>query len=176
MTKKIHIVITGPESSGKTTFWLWLQDKIEANYIDEYAREFLEKNGLEYVMNDITKIAFSQLQMQLTAFNKEESLIISDTCLLTLKIWQEYKYGLVDPFLEEWYGLQRVDFYILCKPDLEWQEDPLRESKDEREILFEIYKKEIENKGIRYEVLEGIGENRNKRALELIKDFVSPMK
>ncbi len=150
----LHLVITGPESSGKTSLWNQLKDTFNAEFVSEKAREYLNENGLDYKQIDIQKIAYLQFQAQLEAVQKSK-LCISDTCLLTLVIWQEEKYGFVDEFTLEWFHLQKVDHYFLMYPDIPWVPDPQRENETDRERLFIIYKSWLEKLDLPYTVVKG---------------------
>ena len=46
-------------------------------------------------------------------------------------------------------------FYLLCSPDIPWQADKQRENPNNREELFELYKKELENLNHSYYIVEG---------------------
>ncbi len=163
-----HIVITGPESSGKTTLWNQLQNHIEGTFIAEQARTYLDEHGLDYKQQDIQNIASIQFQKQLEALNSGQKFIISDTCLLTLIIWQEEKYGFADSYTMEWFYLQKVDCYILLYPDIPWEEDPQRESEGDRLKLFERYKYWLNKLGVRYEILKGNRANDVQETLNVI--------
>ena len=59
--KKIKkIAIIGPESSGKTTISQAIANYFQTNYVPEYAREYLTKNGPLYTFNDLKKMAQKQ--------------------------------------------------------------------------------------------------------------------
>ncbi len=164
---KKHFVITGPESTGKSTLWKALHMVYPSSvFIPEVARDYLEKNGPTYDQQDVQHIAYLQFQKQLDAFRKGHSVIISDTCLLTIYIWQKEKYGYVDAFTEEWFHLQKVDHYFILYPDFPWVADPLRESEGKRMELFEKYLKEIEKIKIDYTILRG---NKSHRLEEIVK-------
>lgn len=167
-----HIVITGPESSGKTSLWEYLQSSVEASYIPEMARLYLEQHGLDYKRDDLKNIAFQQFQQQLQAHASQSPLIISDTCLLTIAIWANQKYETIDNFILEWMHLQQIDFYILMYPDIPWTYDPQRESEHDRERLFDIYEQEIQKLNVPYKVLKGTRESKQKEALMIVNSFV----
>ncbi|MCB0706487.1 MAG: ATP-binding protein, partial [Saprospiraceae bacterium] len=48
-----RILITGPESSGKTTLARSLAEAQDEPWVPEYAREYLEKYGPDYTLNDL---------------------------------------------------------------------------------------------------------------------------
>ena len=160
------IIITGPESSGKTTLCENLAKHFKLSFSKEFARFYLEKNGYNYNQTDLLEIAKGQLL-------SEKNHQILDTDLITIKIWSEYKYGSCDSWILEKINEQKLEqrFYLLCKPDIPWQSDPLRENPDNREELFEIYKMELEQLGLSYSIIEK--ENRLENAIKKISLYLS---
>ena len=146
----LKIIITGPESSGKTTLHKALVKHFNLPDAKEYAREYLDALNRKYNQNDLLKIAKGQLL-------SEHNTQILDTDLITIKIWSNYKYGNCDKWILSQIEKQKTNkrFYLLCKPDIPWKEDSQRENPNDREELFEIYKKEIENLGHSYLIVEG---------------------
>ena len=144
------IIITGPESSGKTTLCKRLSDYFKIPFKQEYAREHLNKLKRKYNQNDLLFIAKGQ-------FNLEKENSILDTDLITIKIWSKYKYKNCDKWILEQIEKQKKEnrIYILCKPDIEWKKDPLRENPKNRKELFEFYKKELEILGHKYFIVYG---------------------
>ena len=144
------IIVTGPESSGKTTLCNNIASHFKLSYSKEYARKYLKKIGKEYIQEDLLKIAKGQLNLE--KVNK-----ILDTDLITIKIWSEYKFGNCDNWILNKIEEQKneIRFYLLCKPDISWESDPLRENPNDRMKLFEIYKMELENLGHKYHIVEG---------------------
>ena len=55
------IIITGPESSGKTTLCENLSQHFKLSFSKEFARFYLEKNGGNYNQSDLLEIAKGQL-------------------------------------------------------------------------------------------------------------------
>lgn len=162
---KFHIVATGPESSGKTTFVKELKGYFDLEVVDEYAREYL-KDKPKYMEEDLLEIARGQLNL-LKNINSE--FILSDTDLLTIKIWSEVKYGNVNPQIIELLHQNLPDAYLLFRPDIPWEDDPLRESPNDRDELFEIYLKEIKALNVPFIIVEGDRKNR----LDSAKTFIS---
>lgn len=155
------IIATGPESSGKTTLCKNISEYFKISYSKEYAREYLKKIGANYVQEDLLKIA----QQQLTS---EQGSTLLDTDLITIKIWSNYKYGNCDEWILEQIQKQKSEerFYLLCKPDIVWEKDPLRENPKNRTTIFRLYKKEIEQLNHKYHIVEG--ENRVRDAISKI--------
>ena len=158
------IIFSGPESSGKTTLSKYVSQKYFLPIAQEYAREYLLEINRPYNQNDLLLIAKKQLQ-------NEQKKIILDTDLITIKIWSEYKYGICDNWIIEQIKRQKKDnrTYILCKPDFDWQPDPLREHPNSRDDIFKIYQSELEKLGHNYYISMG---NKKKREIE-IKNIIS---
>ena len=160
------IIVTGPESSGKTTLCNYIASHFKLSQSIEYARKFLKKKGKEYIQDDLLKIAKGQLNLE--KVNK-----VLDTDLITIKIWSEYKFGNCDTWILDKIEEQKNEnrFYLLCKPDIPWESDPLRENPNDRLNLFEIYKMELENLGHNYYIVEG--KNRLEDVIEKIYPLVT---
>ena len=168
----LKIIVTGPECSGKTTLCKVLSEHFKISFTEEYAREYLTSIGKNYQKNDLLKIAKGQLENeQITTNNHRLSLY--DTDLITIKIWNNYKYGRCDKWILEQIKKQKSEerFYFLCKPDIPWKADPLRETPTNRLKLFKIYKKELEKLGHGYFVVEG--ENRLEDSISKISNLIS---
>ena len=129
----LKIIVTGPESSGKTTLCKALYEHFNISFTKEYAREYLDALNRDYNQGDLLKIAKGQLQA-------ENGMQLLDTDLITLKIWSEYKYGSCDKWILTQIEKQKSEkrFYLLCKPDIPWEAETQRENPNDREKLFEM--------------------------------------
>ena len=163
MTK---IIVIGPESSGKTTICKGLSDYYNIPFSEEYSRIYLNPLQGNYTQEDLLEIAKGQLKS-----NQENQ--ICDTDLITIKIWSEYKYGSCENWIVEQIEKQKTEkrFYLLCKPDIPWEADPLRESPANRVELFKIYKGELEKLHHNYFIVEG--EERIKNSIAKISNLTS---
>ncbi len=173
MPTKSHpkkIVITGPESSGKTTLSRALAEKLSAPVVPEYARLYLERFGPAYTLDDLTHIAHGQAALELAAAAGAEDLILADTSLEVIRVWWDYRFGTPPAWLEALLRRHRGDYYLLCAPDLPWQPDPLRANPHDRDQLFVRYRELLERLGVSYGVVEGSGEARTRRALALLRE------
>lgn len=72
-------VVIGPESTGKSTLCRQLAHHYHNIWVPEYAREYLEKNGMNYTYDDLLVIAKGQIELeellsyQLSAISSEQS-------------------------------------------------------------------------------------------------------
>ena len=158
MSKYKYLVFTGPESSGKSTLVKFLSDKYSLPHNEEYAREYLTLNGINYTEEDLYKIAYGQLSSEIFS----SDTFICDSDLLTIFIWMEVVFS---KSVIEWANTiknQNDRFYFLLKPDIPWEADPLRENPNDRDFLFDIYKEKLELFELDYCVIDGKGDLRYK--------------
>ena len=121
MTK---IVLTGPESTGKSTLAKRLADHFGASMVPEFARYFIDSLDRDYIEPDLLEIAKGQLDYEQHQSLLTNQLLICDTNLLTIKIWSEFKFGKCDPQILRWIEALKYDHYLLCGTDVAWQFDP----------------------------------------------------
>lgn len=167
----IKVAILGPESTGKSSLAKSLADYFNADWIPEYAREYVENLTEAYTYEDVCRIAKKQIEQEQEyniATSQHGSYVFFDTELIITKVWFEYKFGQVPDFLNEQLATGFFDYYLLCAPDLPWIPDPVREHGDDREFFLNWYKKEIEQLKKPYSVITGIGQQRIQNALKAL--------
>jgi NadR type nicotinamide-nucleotide adenylyltransferase len=169
----LKIVITGPESTGKSTLAEQLEKELKAPMVKEYSRLYLENLGRPYVQSDLVKIAKGQIEKEDSILNKNLNLVICDTSLEVIKIWSNYKYDSCDPFILTSLMHRQPDLYLLMRPDLPWQDDPLRENPIDRDRLFIEYKKELSFSQLPFFEIYGNESDRFALALKSIKPFLN---
>jgi nicotinamide riboside kinase len=152
---KLKIAFTGPESSGKTTISKAFAEEINGVWIEEYAREFLQVKRA-YQQVDLDEIA----RVQQEKWSKSENILIADTEMTVLKIWSEVRFNSCSKYIKEAYHNQLFSHYFLCKPDIPWVEDPLRENPNDRDVLFDLYLNELIKMNRPFTILEGTIETR----------------
>lgn len=162
----MRLLITGPESTGKTTLAQELSTRLSIGLLPEYGRIYLEKYGPDYAYDDISIMARHHHQMY-HAIDEGDDLIL-DTYLLNYQIWSEVKYGRCDPWIQDQVQLMKVDLALLLYPDIDWKPDPLRESEGERMNLFRRYESGLSTLGMSYAVVKGLGKDRVAKAMDVI--------
>ena len=165
------IVITGPESTGKTTLAEALAQRLNAYLIPEYARSYIERLNRPYTYSDVEIIAKHQLEEE-SRFSGigVSGILLMDTWLIITKVWFEVVYGTAPEWIGKHIATDDIDLFLVCAPDIPWIADPVRENGGKMRLkLFERYCKEIENHGFTYEIVRGAGELRLQNALNLLK-------
>lgn len=169
MLKKV--AITGPESTGKSWLAKKLADHFGTVWVPEYAREYLQTNGINYDFNDIVTIAKGQKQRADNLAKVATNLLFCDTEALVTKIWSEVVFNRCDQWILNEIKTNPYDLYLLCYPDIKWEPDVLRENPDNRLELFELYVKELENRNLNFNVIKGKGLHRFYSAVNVVNQF-----
>ena len=151
----LKIIITGPESSGKTTLCKDLAIYFKVPFTEEYAREYLTNLNKKYKQKDLLIIAKQQLKNE--QINIQHKIILLDTDLITIKIWSNYKFKRCDKWISKNIQKQTKEdrLYVLCKPDIDWEKDPLRENPNTRKKIFKLYEEELIKLKHNYFIIQG---------------------
>lgn len=175
MSTPKKIVITGPESSGKTTLSRALAQHFASPWIPEYAREFLAQLDRPYVEEDLLTIARGQVALEDQAAPEADPLLFCDTGLEVIRLWSLVKYGRVDPGIEQLLLERDYTAYLLCAPDFAWEPDLLRETPDpeKRWQLFRLYEKELQHSGVPWRVISGREAKRLPAAIAAVQILLS---
>lgn len=195
MLKKI--VIIGPESTGKSTLCKQLAEHFKTEWVPEYAREYLLKNGTDYTYEDLLTIAKGQLSSEDEYVEKTKSkiqkakgklqqfpasgfrlptsnLLFIDTDMYIMKVWCEYVFGKCHDFILREIVKRKYDLYLLCNPDLPWVKDELREYPDleTREKLYKSYKDILINQSTPWTDIKGNHDDRLKTAIRAVERII----
>lgn len=166
------IVVTGPESTGKSVLTRQLGEHFGAHYYPEFAREYLEKCNSSYTYDDVIHIAMVQAMQMEEAKRRQTGTLFFDTWLIITKVWLEVVYGKAPDWIHHIISSAPVSFFLLCDTGLPWEPDPLRENGGEkREKLLTVYRENLENYGFRYGMVTGQGMERFGHALQIIRQF-----
>ena len=169
----LKVVITGPESTGKSALSASLSEHFKTSYVPEYAREYLQLKKGDYTQEDLTNIAERQIKSEDEYQRNNIGLIICDTSLEVIRVWSEWKYGSCDRFIIDNAKARTPDLFLLLKPDLPWQPDPQRENPDDRDKLFAYYQKSLSEYHTKVVEISGDGDKRITSAIKAIDEFYS---
>ena len=168
----MRIVITGAESSGKSSLTESLGRLLNLPFALEYARYYLEQSGPEYDLELLSRLSVLHRQYQQTKVSCDAPLGIFDTDLINYKIWAEEVFGCCPQVISTGIARESSHVYLLCKPDLPWEPDPLRQNPDDREQLYQRHLHEIERLKRPFEIVEGRGEQRLEAAEAAVKRLI----
>ena len=164
-----HIIVTGPESTGKTTLVAALAARHGGLPIPEYPRGYLEALGRLAEPADFPHFARVNVQLAAAALaqsrrSREAPLVLQDTGAEVLALWYEDKFGDRPDYLRDALRAQRPDAYLLCRPDLPWEYDPLREDPHRRQELFTRLRGILDETGARVVEVAGFDDAREAEA------------
>ena len=131
------VCVVGAESAGKTTLCQHLADAFDVPWLPEYARDHLD--GSPYGEATVAAIAREQMRREAALLASGAAHVVLDTDLAVIWVWWRVKFGPPPAWLERAFRAQPARFYLLCRPDLPWQPDPLRESRGGRWTIHRRY-------------------------------------
>lgn len=168
----LKIVITGPESSGKSELARHLGREFSVPVVPEFARIYLEKEGPDYDFELVSRLARQHWEFQQELILQAKEVIILDTDLINYEVWQQVVFHKVDPWITARIREESDHIYLITFPDLPWVPDPLRENAEGRVELFELHKAAVQSRERRFEVVRGTGERRFRNGQDLFKLFL----
>lgn len=163
------VLITGPESSGKTQLTQALARHFRSPWVPEFARTYLTNLERAYQEKDLLQILDGQLRLQQQY--RDASLLFCDTGPEVIYVWSKVKFGRIDDHITEMLHKYSYDLTFLCHPDLSWAPDPLREAPglEQREQLLVHYQNLFAQLGRSYIPITGQGEQRTKSAIKALE-------
>lgn len=181
-----RIVIIGPESTGKSTLCSQLAEHFQTQWVPEFAREYLNTNGIAYTQNDLWEIAQGQVRSEDMVADKIDAtykkradrgnvpVVFIDTDMYVMKTWSEFVFNACDNRILKNIVSRPYDLYLLCDTDLPWEKDALREYPDlaTREKLFEHYKESMINQSVPWVIIRGGYEERLGMAIEAVNTII----
>ncbi len=179
-TDIIKIAMFGPESSGKTTLSRQLAEHFDTVWIPEFARQYLEdklKNANEVcVPGDLLPIAIGQTRLENQGLNTANKFLFCDTNLLVTKVYSEAYYEFCDPILDKAAKKHKYDLFFLTDIDLPFEKDELRDSEENRNKFFHIFKNSLIENNKPYILLSGTKQQRLQKAIPIVNDLVKAKK
>ncbi len=163
-----RVLITGPESTGKSELTIALTQHYGGITVPEYAREYVEKLKGPCSYSDVEHIARWQQESYANTF-LPGTYVFFDTWMIITRVWFEVVFKTVPSWIDEQIREARFDLVLLCHTDLPWVPDGVRENGgDMREVLRERYRALIRSAGWDCYTVDGVGEQRLTNAIRLI--------
>jgi nicotinamide riboside kinase len=170
------LVLTGPESSGKS----WLAEEIQRQFggvlVGEYVRQYIDEVQQDTVYADINVIAREQLAREDAARAVKPALLILDTHLLSNILWSRTLFNDCPAWLEAALAERQYDLHLLLSPDgVEWVGDGQRCQPDlgERQAFFEASRQWLVAHGQPFAVIEGSWSDRNDHVLQRVARLIN---
>ena len=152
-------------------------------WLPEYAREYFDRPANQpsdaahaYQSSDVAAIAREQIRRERTLLEEADGSVVLDTDLAVILIWWRERFGQVPAWIEAAFAAQAHRLYLLCRPDLPWQADRLRESPHDRPRLHELYQRLLTERQLPFVEIGGIGETRFEAAFAAAKPCLTTPK
>jgi NadR type nicotinamide-nucleotide adenylyltransferase len=118
-----RVVLTGSESTGKTTLAVQLARAHGAPVVPEYARRYVAGRGALLTADDVEPIARGQMALEDEAEASRPALLFKDTDLVSTVVYARHYYGACPPWIEAAARSRLADLYLLLHPDVPWVAD-----------------------------------------------------
>ena len=170
-----RVVLTGPESTGKTTLARRLAERFATSWASEYARAYLDAKHAGGVIPsppcdeaDIPEIARGQIGAEELAARRSNRILFCDTDLYATRLYAEEYFGACPAWIRETAASRRYDLHLLLDVDVPWVEDAQRDRPRLRHELLERLRLMLEQDGRPYVLVSGAWDERWRRALAAV--------
>ncbi|MFY9309133.1 MAG: AAA family ATPase [Bacteroidia bacterium] len=167
-----RIVLTGPESTGKTTLARQLAQHFNTTWVEEFGRNYYVEKGGKLLIDDIINIAEGQLNSEEQAIKQSNKLLFCDTDLIVTQIWSEIYFNSCPEKVIQLNTSRKYDLFLLMNIDIPWEDDGTREFPHLREWHFKRIKDELESRGLNYTLISGEGHQRLQNAIEAVTELI----
>jgi NadR type nicotinamide-nucleotide adenylyltransferase len=164
-----RVVLTGSESTGKSTLAATLARRYGTLWTPEAARLYVEAlGGAALGYDDVERIARAHIKAADEAAAQARGLLVLDTDLISTVVYSRHYYGACPGWVEREARERLADLYLLLHPDVPWLPDPARDRPDAREEIHALFQEALDSFGARVVEVRGRFAEREARALEAI--------
>ena len=168
-----RIVVTGSESTGKTTLARMLGERFDTVSTSEFSREYADVRRVPLDRHDVEAIALGQLALEdRRAPQARNGLLVLDTDLFSTVVYGPHYYGTLEPWIERAALARRGDLYLLLDIDVPWVPDAIRDRGEQRAHMHGLFRGMLERYGLPFVTIGGGWTDRLTRAVEAVERVV----
>lgn len=168
-------LITGPESTGKSTFTEKLAKHYNTIGVQEYARQWIDNNNGEWGYEDLNIFAKTQEEHIYWAHKRANKVFFADTNAIATEIFSQAYFDKISPTVKQMrrFGGQHLSFAFLMNVDCEWVDDGQRDFPDQavRQFMFNEHERYLIEAKIPYLTLSGTWEEKFEAATAKIREL-----
>ena len=162
-----RLVVTGPESTGKTTLARDLATMLGAPFVAEASRAYAEEvraHGKDLGASDVEPIARRQMEDEDTALRDHPRVVVLDTDLISTVVYARHYYGACPAWIEKTARARLGALYLLCATDIPWAADGVRYRPAARGEIHALFASTLSEFGARVVPVSGLGPSRLREA------------
>lgn len=171
----LKIVLYGPESTGKSTLARQLAAHFNTVKVDEFARDYLQDKfnttGKACDFQDLIPIAIGQRIAENKAIQHANKYLFCDTDALETYVYSIAYFNKAPLELEQAAEKSNYDLYLLLDVDVTWTPDDLRDKPEDRNEMFQMFEKGLQDFDKHYAIINGLEEKRFENALNAIQNL-----
>ena len=165
----VRVVLTGVESTGKTTLSEELAQALNTEWVPEYGRDYTYTKRGPWVTEDFIIIAKEQQRMENEAALRANKILICDTNAFATGVWHQLYLGHRSPEVDAIGDTDKVDLNFLMVADFPWQDDGIRDGEDMRPQMHQWFVDRLVDRPEPVVLLSGDRQTRLRSALAEIK-------
>lgn len=164
----IRVVLTGSESTGKTTLASRLAAFYDTEFVPEFVRSYAAAKNAPLDFADHGPITRGQIALEDEYRSRAGGLLIQDTDLLSTVVYCNHYFGRCPDWIAAAARERRPDLYLLCDIDLPWVADGIRDRPHHREEMQRLFQEAVAASGVPYALVRGDDTERLHRATAAI--------
>ena len=169
----VRIVVTGAESTGKTTLARQLANRMGVLWVPEQSRAYAERVQRPLNAEDVSAIGSEQIAAEDAAvadsIKREYHVLVLDTDLISTVVYARHYYGSCPAWIEAEALARRADLYLLCASDLPWTPDGIRDRPMHRHELDRAFREAMLEFKVAFCDVNGLDADRLVSALRCIQ-------
>lgn len=164
----MRICFHGAESTGKTVLASELSAELRCPWVPEYGRDYAERHGTQFTMDDLLAIARGQDAAMQAACRSNPPLVLLDTDPLMTAAWAMMLFG-TSP--DELSAYPKAEHYLLFAPDTQWRDDGTRMfgTAEQRAQFADIVERVLLDAAVPFTRISGDWSQRRRSAIDTIK-------
>lgn len=168
----MRVVLTGSESTGKSTLAARLAEHYRAELVPEFVREYAARRGGAIEFSDHGPIARGQMALEDEHIARATRLVVQDTDLLSTVVYCDHYFGMCPEWIREAAAARRPDLYLLMDIDLPWIADGVRDRGHLREEMQQLFHDAVFATRVPVSVIRGVGDDRFQRAVDAVDELL----